>query len=301
MFIQATAKLQRRTLNLESIKAQLTAGRKFPISEDNFYNSDIQTALSMGLIEAIGEPKVKQELDDESDEESSNMVKCKNIHKRPLTFRHINREIKPGETFPLKEADLQNPDIKNALSKGLIEVVNVGDDYDYKVATVKIKNLLKSEKKEASPEVKSYKEKREAKKLETNEEMKSPTKVIDTENPDPIRSEDQPDSNRAGVVTWNPTGQNPIISPRGNRLSDFVKEALEETKVAVANVIDDPNPPTIYPEKGNKMTVAAGKKMSDEEVNDILFVDQEQDKEDREKHPILSQTTPPESNDLEFV
>ena len=86
MQIKGTQKLGKKTLDLYSIKLQIQSSKTLPINDSDFYNSDVQIAHKMGLIEVVGDvPAINTGLLAEKIEDTEErMIKCKNIHARSI-------------------------------------------------------------------------------------------------------------------------------------------------------------------------------------------------------------------------
>lgn len=276
MVIKGTPKI-RGVLDLNSIKRQISAKDVMPISDNDFWNSDVQIALKMGYITAIGEQGNPTSAEGDPDR----VVKLVNKLRTPINIPNQNHAVPAGAQFTMRESELRNPDMRLAIAKGLVQILNVLED-----ETTASEGFLKlgaddveeTETHPATPEsnltpaqqalLKASLQSQAAKAdnplpklIDTNEELpepkseRHPPNIIDTDKPDAVKSSDIPDSLGKSVV-FNPTGEKPI---------NVIKNAH------VANPRED----------------------------GPSFVDEEQEKERVESHPKLKPQT--KKNELELL
>lgn len=257
MIIKGTEKI-RGVLNLSSIKQQLGKKSACNISENEFWNNDVQTALGMGFITAVGGGQQQN---------VEKTVQCTNIHnKKAISLKALNnRAIYPSERFYLKESDLETPDVRDAINKGIIAIVKVQN-----VQPVQETDLVMEEpQNESAPEVveletnealptlsqtiEKTKDPISAKHIIWNanrdnkivakitENKTSPTKIIDSETPDPVNANEgdpkravvlsNPNSNvhnsMKNAVAWNPTGKTIEKTYKPERGISFVDDDAE--------------------------------------------------------------------------
>ncbi len=247
MLIKGTEKLQKRTLNLASINQQITISSSLPIRDDDYWNSDIQMAMKMGLIEVDGEPGQQTSNDGIEEERVDRIIKCKNIYSRSITMNEIDMEIKPGQTFVLKESQLNYPDIRAAIGKGLIAVMEANVDADYSESSFSILDITEdlpeeSEQEDENMNISDSQQKlvesvQEHQSLETNEEIVSPMNIIDTENPNPISVNKTPEGMPTKGVIWNPTGRKVIQQMTGAVVSTGdTAHAVTKTSSSQGNI-----------------------------------------------------------------
>lgn len=222
MLIKGTEKLQKRTLNLASINQQVTVASNLPIKDDDYWNPDVQMAIKMGLIKVEGE--VSEQILGVEEERIDRMIKCKNIYSRSITMNEIDMEIKSGQTFTLKESQLNHPDFRAAIGKGLIKVMEADVDPDYSEASFSMSDIdddtsTENEQEDdldmSDSQQKLVESVQENQSLETNEEIVSPMNVIDTEIPDPINVNKTIEGKPTKGVIWNPTGRKVIQQMTG--------------------------------------------------------------------------------------
>ncbi len=324
MHIIGTQNLKKKTLDLYSVKLQITAGQVLPVNDNDFFNPDIQIAYKMKLIEVEGEipTAIRGIIMDEKEDRSDvyRIIKCKNIHQRPISIICLERSVAPGEEFSIPEKDLNTADMRAAVGKKMIQVIEAsGQSTDYEEANVKLDQLLKN--KTAKPNksediseaqqslVKAMQKKKE--RLETNEEIKHA-----------VEAEDK--------ITWNRLSKKPIETKKSPKpkssLQDAVRTSTDSQSIKVQketpkiktietpplNVIDDSNPPPISakdiddPRKGMVVVNQKGKpvikeSMTAEQINEIIFSDKEEEKERIKKHPILSKKAAKQNEEVDFV
>lgn len=281
MVIKGTSKI-RGVLDLNSIKRQIKSNDTMPISDNDYWNSDVQVALKMGYITAVGDEKAPTSEHGEPDR----IVKLTNKLRTPLNIPSQTHAVPAGAQFTMRESELRDPDVRLAVSKGLIQVLSVLDEEkpsegvlnlqgDTTQETLSPDNAKKEEEKEfqhktednLTPAQRAFlnaqkKVQKDQPDLDTNEELPEPkttknsSNIIDTETPDEVKSNQVPDSLGKSVV-FNPTGQKPI---------NVIKNAH------VANPKEGPS-----------------------------FVDQEQEKERVDKHPKLNQQEANNKGDIDMI
>jgi len=208
MIIKGTDKI-RGVLDLSSIGLQLTKKTVFSISDNDYWNSDVQSAIKMGFITSAAQP-------DKSDSDPEKVVKCVNNYHRPITIKILgNQEIKPKHTFTIKEKHLSNPDINAAVKRGMIGVTQVIDPADYSEGFLELGDLFKKQNTEKQNKDREEADKwkvirgeqhtegepvRIQKHLETNEDLPKLNKV---------EKKSAPEKSAKGIV-WNPTGDKPV-------------------------------------------------------------------------------------------
>lgn len=275
MLIKGTTKLKKKTLDLSSIHQQITAGQVFPISDDHFKNSDIQMAISMGLLEL---PDFKE---GKKNNNPDRKVECQNMLDRPLALPSrrddegkilFQNEILPNQNFTITQKYLEAPEIQAAIGRGYIKVLteNETDDEetsdDFTEATIKIRDLIRKEKHKEP--VTKCQEKIVAK-LDTNEEIRALPKEVDN-------SKKQKEE-----IVWNP-GTKKAVRVKKTTLADTAirTSAVSELKPPVEGIrgvaptryvdteqpirvdpnVDDPrvNPATVMNPTGQPVIVKTG-------------------------------------------
>ena len=115
MLIKGTDKIK-GVLDLPLCKFQLVANEERFISNDDYYKSDIQMAINLGML-------IKK--DDVCSNNSEKLVRCKNVYHRPFSIPGYSDEIVVGQVFSVKESDLQHDAIRKAIAAKMIEVLDV--------------------------------------------------------------------------------------------------------------------------------------------------------------------------------
>lgn len=267
MVIKGTSRI-RGVLDLNSIKQQIGKDDSIPISDNDFWNSDVQIAINMGYITAVGDATAP-ELDGELDR----VVKLVNKLRTPLNIPNQTHSISPGAQFTLRESELQTPDIKQAISKGLIQILNVIKEENATEGFVSLEASAEAtEDAQADADADFANELTPAQRalrsamqnqaadqappaMETNEEMPEPkvemaAHFIATDKPDGIKATDIPDSLGKSVV-FNPTGAKPI---------NIIKNASVTNPKSEVRFVDDDqeqerieNHPTLKPKKKDEL------------------------------------------------
>ena len=277
--IQGTDRLRKRTVNIDSVNLQIKAGEKFTISDADYTNGDVQSALRLGFIATV---ETKADPTSSKPGEVRNVV-CESCHNREITFSDLDRTVYPNQQFTIPEADLKNPSIKSALRKEMIKVINTVNAGDVTEGFLKIgkdfqekqSGMVEEREKEAADFARMFdiEEEEEQEELETNDEISGPTEVIDTEDPKTIKANDIPDAKRQSV-TWNPTGRKVVNEMKNATIGRKKKKKDEESSSFV----------------------------EEEDVDEILFADKELEKEKIESHPNLKSKDRDEDEDeIDFV
>jgi len=205
MVIKGTNKIK-GVLDLSSVNLQITKGATYSLSDNDYWNSDVQSAIRMGFVMTAGEPVNKNK-------NVNKVVRCVNSYHHTIAIGAIGKEISPGHSFTLQEDQLKDPDVKVALSRGMITVMQIVDTSDQTEGFLELGNIFKKEEQikqsEKKAEVDMFKKLMDQKvELETNESLPNMTKIIDEENSPPVKNQNI--DPRKQSITWNPTGDNPI-------------------------------------------------------------------------------------------
>lgn len=198
MIIKGTQKIK-GVVDIASIKLQLKKDSVYAISDNDYWNSDVQSALRMGFIEASTDKTTSGE---------TRHYECVNVYHRELTLPFMTLPVKPNGKFSLNQKEINDPSVRAAQARGMIKVVEVVDGSDRTEGTMKLGNVFKSTENinpnvvEAQPPVV----------LETNEDLPRMTEVVADDRP---RQVDPLTLKRNNMVSWNPTGESPITTVKG--------------------------------------------------------------------------------------
>ena len=163
MLIRGTKKIK-GILDLYSIKQQLKPGQSLVIPENDYWQSDVQMAVRMGLLQT-DTPKGKKET---KKPDATKMIKFKNIHSRPIGLEGHKEEIPSGQEFFLSEEETETNVVRHAIGKGLIKVIGSNKEIsEIEESTVTVLNKLKPDENVNTPPI------------DTNEEIPMPTVVKD--------------------------------------------------------------------------------------------------------------------------
>lgn len=184
-------------LDLAKLKIQVAKGVSYTISSEHFGQFEVQRALEMGYIK-----RVPDAMDEEFEEVPT--IELKNMHVRSLTISCINANVGPGQRFNVTEEQLQQGDIRAAISKGLLAITSsvkpTGDVQEY---TMRMGRLLKDDI-DVQTEDQSEDTFNEA---EVPNVLQAKTPSV---NPKAVvKPMSQKSENPTTVVAWNPTG-NPL-------------------------------------------------------------------------------------------
>lgn len=207
MYIEGTALLKKKVLTLDSIKQQIMNGQRLFIKDDQFNNTEIKTAVSLGLLKAIG----LEEKD--APKKSTLKIKCVNVSKRPINLLVMNSDVSPGQEFHLTEDQIQDYAVRTSISSGLIQVRGAVDQNNtaISVSNIRLSSLLPEEVLTKAAE-----------KVQLTENIapQSHTKAIEE------------------TVKWNPSSGKPI---RTSKAKTGGKKTTEEAKIDDRKLTVDPN------------------------------------------------------------
>ena len=208
MIVKGTKKI-RGVLQLPNAKKELSFGRTAHITENEYQSQDIQTALSLGLIEVIDNRPTNMEtmLDNNISSDSVRQFICVNNSQRSITLPNRTGSIQPNHKFTLSELEINSSDIKEAIGVEIIKIVKqIGISGESSEGKISLIEKLESESTE-STDVESDARKfiidasksNQINELETNEEI-SELKTIDEDNPAPIEPKDIPDPKQHTII-----------------------------------------------------------------------------------------------------
>ena len=288
MIVRGTSKI-RGVLSLQLNKTsilEVTPNAVKHLSQDDFNKHEIQQAVALGYLKveqqkgaALETPTVSGNI--EISEEKK--IKCKNMHSRPLAMKNFPLPIAPGKEFTITEQELHSPDIKSAVQKGYIKVLEAKipipvtvKKNDKNEATINVsKTLLQEQIKDSERAQNTRYLMNDHQSLETNEELSTPTSVvdrgvkgvnmktpvIDNPDPDPVQATDV----KRNTVVWNPTRRKTTNTMRSDQDSPLIDQ-------------ESPKP-----------------------EHNVEFVDQEQLNEKIKSHPKLKDSSPVVVEEPQFV
>lgn len=309
MIIQGTEKI-RGALNISRPKMELKRDQVIRISEADYNSPDMQTALGRGLIKVI---------EDSSSNKSKvpriKAIFCRSVHNKTITVSALPQGIKPGEEVALTPEQFDSADIQTALGRGYLEVINSADANE---STISVKlTKLQAEVKSRPPQqdngletneeistpcqvieapkglkaavIWGQKEPAPVQKIDTVEEVQKrnimmPSDVIDTPDPEPVKSEDK----KGSSIIWNPSN-NPVMNqmknaviggPKGNQDITFVDKEQDEARHQSHPLLKN------IPVK------------SEEELG---FADEIEQEQRINAHPVLKNKPQAQSGEVDFV
>lgn len=300
--VQATQKVK-SVLDLPVLKVQFNKNEKKFFNDTDFWSADLQTAIRMGYLKVEGGVVLQTQ-------GTARVMKCKNIYHRAVAITSLNTSVKPGQIFHLSEDQLNTDEMRKALAANIIQTLGiVGGSNDTgdegyvsltkpqtptdsgSVALEEPKPEAKKSKgkgKKAIQEAEGSVKVSEIIELETNSEMATPRRVIESDNPDPVTKEEINDPKKGSVI-WNPTN-----SPISNTMQNVsVQEEMKES---------EPEPD---PRKASMVWDFAKKEVkiveNKQEVKPLGFVDQEQQEIRSKSHPKLQNKPAPQNSEIKFV
>lgn len=216
--IKGTNKIK-GALDLSGINKQLKAGDRVPLTDKDFSDATVQTAIDMGFITYKEGGILKSE-------SNSSSIKLRNIYDREILINSLGDKIRPQQTFTLSEDQVNNADIRGALAKGYLEIVSSAKPGNpIEETNVRVGNIFDADS--DSPLVLGD----TPRYLETNEEALDPG-VIDTPDPKPVEKTDIHDPKKKSVI-WNPTND-----PIAHAKTQTQMEAISLSKEGKAENIE---------------------------------------------------------------
>lgn len=310
-------------LDLSSIKTQFKKGQSLNVRDDDYWQSDVQSAIRMGFL------KVEGKLNNESEEDGDKVFKCKNTHIRSISMNENSSEIKPGQTFILRQRELESPAVKNAISRGMIKVLSTGSEEASEVS-VNVTKLLKGQD-QGVERIEGFEEeddgdlgianlltgkKKPKVQTDTNEEISTPTVIIKESDIRPIKDEKGVDWNApveerqvfqvkspTNIITsdhpdpvdsniGDPKGKSVVMDP--NKQSRYMNYMKDDSVVFVDKSQEKERidaHPTMDPEV---------KKLAAQNQDLDIIEDIDEDEKRRQQHPVLGKKTKDDS-DISFV
>jgi len=247
MIIKGTEKIK-GVIDLSSIKLQLKKGTVYSISDKDYWNSDVQSAIRMGFLTSAGDAK-------NSEESESKVVRCINIYSRPLNINSVSKSsIMPNHSFTIPEEMLDHPDIRAARERGMIQVTQIVDPSDYSEGFLKIGEIFEEEE-----------EKKRADKKKEAQLFKSQINRTKDEMQKSIELE----TNEALPTLTNVSTKPSLKDAIRSKTSDEINEESRQEKKSMTSVIDESNPEPV--------------KATDDEKRKVLFVDPNQNSSSKPK------------------
>jgi len=278
--IQGTDRIK-GVLDLGSIRQQLVKGQTLYLKDDDFWKSDVQTAIKMGWIKTKANPSSPEGVKSQAPL-GDRYIQCVNNHCRSISMRENDREIRPGQVFTLKESEMDSPAIRAAISKGLIKPLGVASSKKDEVGTEGRVHVTKRMQEDIASPVESETEVIESEVVETAEG--EGTVKLDFETNEDVISSVVVEDNK-GVV-WNKVG---IDTPSEVIEDDQIKEVDPNA--------DDPRRHSIVvdPHKARLNAYVTNKPA------EIKFVDADETKQRRAAHPKLKDKPLPDDEGLVVI
>ena len=159
--IKGTSKIK-GALDLGGINQQLKTGDRIPLTDEDFSDHTVQLAISMGFITYEKGGILASDYTDSA-------IKLQNSCNRDLLINALDDTIRPGQTFTLTEDQVNSGDIREALGKGMLQIVSSARPAkEIEESDVRVGNIF-DEKDEIQEE--SAPEPENMRYLETNEEI----------------------------------------------------------------------------------------------------------------------------------
>lgn len=236
MIYIGTSKI-RGEMYISSVKQKAVQGKEIVIAPEDVNNPDVQQALRLRMIvEKPIRPEWALEPEKLQKPKTANKPGTyRNIGKKSIGFKFYKHEILPEQTFEVSEEQSADPDFVKAIQRKCIELVS--PEPATKTSTpamnVVLEQGLPGPKNKTKGTVKLSKNLESEKILETNSELPplqkmTQSKVIDTDNPDPI---DLKSLDTSKVTVWKPA-EGPAEGP--------AEEKVVEVSQPVQKEIPDP-------------------------------------------------------------
>lgn len=258
MFIKGTEKIK-GSLDLASIKQQLTKKSVLSINEKDYLNNDIQMGIRLGFIsvDETDAVPVKSLMTDG--------ITCINIFRRPIFINILQQEVKPNQIFIVPKDQMDNSEIKLALNHGMIAIHNSNVN-NYNEETV---HLNVDDKKLTIDDNDNRRLD-----LDTNEDLPMMEKEKEKEK-----------------IVWNPNRKGPSIKNAISSAQEPQDEPINplDNEQRISPVVVNPNnKPIMSTIKGDVFNMGINKKIAaQKQNNEISFVDQEEKIKRIQKHPVL--------------
>ncbi len=314
------------------VKQQIGKGQSLYLTNDEFYNHRVQTAISLKFI-VCDEAAIRGG--------DGSKVRVKNTYRNSLSIGDKIRDLKPGQETVLDEDELRSAHVQAAINKRMLKIVGsvtagaeasleatvkVGDVFKSKPSKKKGKDktalpvIINPSETPSTPEFDEIQTNQASEALETNEEITGTPRVIemDTEvisDPNPPPAKPAVKDPRKKAVIWNPAN-NPVMKPIPNAvvmqgrgqaspaMPENDSSFMEKVAKGVINADGSPNPEHAAAVARGEVTsegtpIQKEKTVTAEpEVGPIGFVDQEQEKERIDNHPKLNTQDNADQNPL---
>lgn len=276
-------------VDLYTIKKQVTKTSKFTIQDSEYWNSDVQAAVKMGLITSEDVPTAA------TTAEEDKPVRCKNTHSRSINILARPTPVGPGAEFTLTQKEIQHPDIQVAIAKKMITPIESCDkpakDVSEGVLTVS-KIIAREENKSKLKQRKAQQERQETTRrrhidLETNDEVPPLANVITEEKPAPVKAPDE----RKKSIVWNPTREKTTeTAKRVPRLN------LDDSQSNGVITSDEPEAVDANQNDPRRKSVVIA-----DHNEEITFVDEKQEIDRIKSHPKLKSKPLPKQEDVDLI
>jgi hypothetical protein len=283
MVIQGTDKI-RGCVVMANPKLEIKKAQTMRISDSDYEKPDMQTAIASGLIKVLEAPGKKPIYGTATVQTEASKIKCRNVYNRPLGMNFFPREIAPDEDFFLTTDQLKEPEVREAIDKGYIKVYKDPK----KETTINLQELAAQAQDQSKRNIA----------LETNEEICTPVEEVRPKMKEPsvFSPSEPPPAARIQTREEEPPKRNLNLNPE---VIDTDKPDPVQAPDVVGHktVIWNPtNQPIPFNKKAN-MVVADPLKNNDE----IIFVDQQQERERRQMHPLLRDKPVTDDTEVQFV
>jgi len=107
-------------LSLDCAKTKLTKGMIVEISDDFYWEKEVQNAIKMNLIKLVGDPPAARPVPQEERPERKIKLVCNSRMIGKVAFDCIKDHVQAGQALWVPESKMNHPEIQNALDSGIL-------------------------------------------------------------------------------------------------------------------------------------------------------------------------------------
>ena len=107
-------------LSLDCAKTKLTKGMIVELSDNLYWEKEIQNAISMKMIKLVGDPPTPRPVPKEEVPETKVKLVCNSRVMGTVAFDCIKDHVRAGQALWVPESKMSHPEIQNALDSGIL-------------------------------------------------------------------------------------------------------------------------------------------------------------------------------------
>lgn len=288
MIVRGTNKIRGvLSLQLEKSILEVAPNAAKHISSEDFNKHEVQQAVALGYLK-VEQKQTSLETPTVSGVplttlvDSDRKIKCRNEYARPITMNMFQFPINPGQEFTISEKEANSPEIKSAIAKGYIKVLEAKDinqtiSKKSDEVTINVSRTMMQEQMKENDRNKNTRHlSNDHQPLETNEELTTPTAVvdrgiktvqmktpiIDDPDPKPVQASDV----KRNTIVWNPSKNKVTNTMIHDQEIGFVDAEQQQQRIQAHPKLKDQAPV---------------------DVSELQFVDQSQEQQRIQAHPVL--------------